>query len=96
MREHDLFQANEFENTINGEMLSQPLGEKIRLLINKISNAYPIKDEIIETYKNMSLKGREDLTYTIDCIIDNCKRNITQMEKIKDKVNFDTSIKRVK
>jgi hypothetical protein len=80
----------------NSDMYSQPLGEKIRQLINQMPTAYPIKDDVISTYQNMNLKAREDLLYAMDCIIDNCKRHIKQVESIKQVINSDTGVKRVK
>lgn len=93
---HDKFGASEFDNIYNSHMLSQPLGEKIRQLINKIPTAYPIKDEVISSYKNMSLDAREDFIHAIDCIIDNCNRHIKQLKNIKELIENDKGIKRLK
>jgi CheY-like chemotaxis protein len=66
--------------------------------LEAISMIKDIKPEIVHTYKNLSLKGREELLCFIDSFINNLYSYINKWEKVRTAIKQDnnTEIKRIK
>lgn len=88
-----------FDNECKDLFTSEPIGIKLYESIRYIPQAgRDVKPQIVNTYKNLSIKGRVQLIHFIDLLIDNLYAYIKKWEKVKAIISEDKNneIKRIK